>query len=67
MLYYGPNEEDYDGDSLDGGGLDGAKISGLDILSQVQQVVIAHWVFGPLMFITLTNDSTCDMQLIRHP
>ncbi len=35
MFYYGPNEDDFDGDALDGGGLDDAKIGGPTILSKV--------------------------------
>ena len=67
ILYYGPNEDDPNGDALDGGGLDGADTGGLAILSQVRKVVTTHWVSGPLMFITLIDGSTCDMQPIRLP
>ena len=67
MLYYGPNEDDSDGDSHDGGGLDGAKLGGPAILRRVQRVATAHWVSGPLMFMMLMDGSTCDMQSIRFP
>ena len=72
MLYCGPNEGDFDGDARDGGGrADGGRIcvdtGGPAILSHVQRVATAHWVFVPLTFMMLMDGSTCDMQLIRLP
>ena len=72
MLYCGPNEGDSDGDAQDRGGFaDGGLIcvdtGGPAILSHVWWVATAHWVSGPLTFMTLVDGSTCDMQPIRLP
>lgn len=72
MLYCDPNECELDGDARDGGGcasggLTYEDIDGETILSWVRWVVTAHWVSRPLMFMTLIDGSTCDIQLMRLP
>ena len=47
--------------------LDGVGIRGPAILNRVLQVVIAHLVFGPWMFMTFMEDFSWNTPPIRFP